>query len=52
MAVGTVSRVHCFFHFEESEGLSLLWYSELRELEKNDEGKMEPEDEDDLFKTK
>ena len=50
--VGTVSRVHCFFHFEESEGLSLLWYSELQELEKNDEGKMEPEDEDDLFKTK
>ena len=50
--VGTVSRVHCFFHFEEGEGLSLLWYSELQELEKNDEGKMEPEDEDDLFKTK
>ena len=48
---GAASRVHCYFYFDESEGLSLLWYSELQELEKNDEGRMEPEDEDELFKT-
>ena len=35
----------------ESEGLSLLWFSELQELEKNDQGRLEPEDEDELFKT-
>ena len=28
-----------------------MWYSELQELEKNDEGNMELEDEDELFKT-
>ena len=45
------SRVHCFFQFIEGEGLSILWYSELQELEKNDQGNMELEDEDELFKT-
>ena len=28
-----------------------MWFSELQELEKNDQGRLEPEDEDDLFKT-
>jgi hypothetical protein len=31
--------------------LSILWFSELQELEKNDDGRMEPEDEDELMKT-
>lgn len=48
---GTASRVHAYFHFEEEEGLSILWFSELQELEKNDEGRLEPEDPDDLRKT-
>ena len=48
---GPAARVHCFFQFVEGEGLSILWYSELQELEKNDEGNMELEDEDELFKT-
>ncbi len=48
---GPASRVHCYFQFDESDGLSFLWFSELQELEKNDEGRLEPEDEDDLFKT-
>jgi len=48
---GPASRVHCYFQFDEGDGLSFLWFSELQELEKNDEGRLEPEDEDDLFKT-
>ena len=38
-------------HLEEGEGLNMLWLSELQELEKNDEGRMEPEDEDEMRKT-
>lgn len=48
---GPASRVHCYLYFDEGEGLSFVWFSELQELEKNDEGRMEPEDEDELFKT-
>ncbi|MDC3335195.1 prepilin-type N-terminal cleavage/methylation domain-containing protein [Opitutales bacterium] len=48
---GPANRVHCYFHFEEGDGLSLLWFSELQELEKNDKGELELEDEDNLFKT-
>ena len=48
---GTASRVHAYLFFEEGEGLNLLWFSELQELEKNDEGIMEPEGEDELFMT-
>lgn len=48
---GSASRAHCYFYFEDGEGLSFLWFSELQELEKNDEGKMELEDEGALFKT-
>ena len=48
---GTATRVHAYLLFEEGEGLSILWFSELQELEKNEEGKMEPESEDELFKT-
>ena len=48
---GTATRVHAYVLFEEGEGLSILWFSELQELEKNEEGRMEPEGEDELFKT-
>ncbi|MEC8043697.1 MAG: prepilin-type N-terminal cleavage/methylation domain-containing protein [Verrucomicrobiota bacterium] len=48
---GVATRVHAYFHFDDRDGLSFLWFSELQELEKNDEGRMEPEDEEDLRKT-
>ena len=48
---GSASRVHCYFQFEDGEGLNFLWFSELQELEKNEEGKMELEDEGALFNT-
>jgi len=48
---GTATRVHAYLLFEEGEGLSIIWFSELQELEKNEEGRMEPEGEDELFKT-
>ena len=48
---GAATRVHAYLFFEEGEGLSILWFSELQELEKNEEGRMEPEGEDELFKT-
>ncbi len=48
---GPATRTHLYLLCEENEGLSFLWFSELQELEKNDEGLMEPEDEDELKKT-
>ena len=48
---GPAQRVHAYLYFEEGEGLSIAWFSELQELEKNEEGEMAPEDEDELFKT-
>jgi hypothetical protein len=48
---GLASRVHAYFQFEEGEGLHLLWYSELQEMEKNDLGKRELEDEEELFRS-
>ncbi len=48
---GVATRVHAYLYFDEREGLSFLWFSELQELEKNKEGIMEPEDEDELRKT-
>ena len=45
---GSATRVHAYLNIEEGEGLSILWFSELQELEKNDEGRMEPEDEDEI----
>ena len=47
----SASRIHAYLYFEDGEGLSILWFSELQELEKNEEGNMVPEDEDELFKT-
>ncbi len=48
---GVATRVHCFLQIDKGEGLSFLWFSELQELEKNEKGKLEPEDESDLMKT-
>ena len=48
---GAATRVHVYLYFDEGEGLSFLWFSDLQELEKNDEGRLEPEDEDELKKT-
>ena len=42
------SRVHGFLQVDKGEGLRLLWYSDLQELE-NEKGIREPEDEDELF---
>ena len=47
---GPAQRVHAYLYFEEGEGLSIAWFSELQELEKNEEGEMALEDEDELFK--
>ena len=43
--------MHAYLYFDDREGLSFLWFSELQELEKNEKGKLEPEDESDLRKT-
>ncbi len=48
---GVATRAHVYLYFDDREGLSFLWFSELQELEKNDEGRLEPEDEDELKKT-
>ena len=48
---GVATRVHTYLYFDDREGLSFLWFSELQELEKNEKGKLEPEDESDLRKT-
>lgn len=48
---GVATRVHAYLYFDEREGLSFLWFSELQEMEKNDQGFMEPEDEDELRMT-
>ena len=48
---GLASRVHVYFQFEKGEGLYFLWYSDLQELEKSESGELQPEDEDQLFRT-
>jgi prepilin-type N-terminal cleavage/methylation domain-containing protein len=45
------SRVHVFLQVDERDGLRLLWYSDLQDLEKNEKGIREPEDDDELFCT-
>ena len=45
------SRVHVFLQVDQRDGLRLLWYSDLQELEKNEKGAREPEDDDELFCT-
>ena len=48
---GKSVRVHTYLYPEESEGLSILWFSDLQELEKDDDGNLQPADEDELMKT-
>lgn len=48
---GPAVRVHTFIYPDEDVGLSLLWFSELNEVEKNEEGEIELVEEDDLQKT-
>ncbi len=48
---GVASRVHAYLCFDEGDGLSFLWFSELQELEKNEKGVLQPEDESELRKT-
>lgn len=43
--------VTCHLYFEESAGLSILWYSNLQEMKLSPEGKKILEDEDALMKT-
>ncbi len=45
------SRVHVFLQIDKRDGLRLLWYSDLQDLEKNEKGIREPEDDDELFCT-
>ena len=45
------SRVHVFLQVDDRDGLRLLWYSDLQDLEKNEKGIREPEDDDELFCT-
>ena len=48
---GKVVKVRTYLFPEENDGLSLLWFSELQELEKNDEGILQPIEEEGLRKT-
>ncbi|MBG29002.1 MAG: hypothetical protein CMI31_03220 [Opitutae bacterium] len=43
--------VTCFLSFDEEEGLSILWFSSLQEMEPDAGGKLALKDEDQLFKT-
>ena len=48
---GKAVKVRTYLFPEENEGLSLLWFSELQELEKNEEGILQPIEEEGLRKT-
>ena len=48
---GLATRVRGYLYFEEDEGLFMLWYSDLQEMERGEDGKLTLEDEEDLFKT-
>ena len=48
---GKSVKVRTYLYPEESEGLNLLWFSELQELEKDEKGELQPLDEDGLRKT-
>lgn len=48
---GPAVRIHTFIYPDQDEGLSLFWFSELNEVEKNKEGGIELVEEDDLQKT-
>ena len=48
---GPAVRIHTFIYPDQDEGLSLFWFSELNEVEKNKEGEIELTEEDDLQRT-
>lgn len=48
---GPAVRIHTFIYPDQDEGLSLFWFSELNEIEKNKQGEIELTEEDDLQKT-
>ena len=47
---GPANRVHAYLYFQKGGGLFFLWYSELQELEKDENGRMQLVDEDQLFR--
>tara|TARA_B100002019_G_scaffold161469_1_gene139277 strand:+ start:3319 stop:4035 length:717 start_codon:yes stop_codon:yes gene_type:complete len=48
---GPANRVHAHLQFTEREGLFFLWYSELQEMEKDENGKLQLMEEDQLFRS-
>lgn len=48
---GMASSVHAYLWFDESDGLSFLWYSDLQEMEQGENGERQLADEDQLFKS-
>ena len=43
--------MHSFLSVDEVEGLSVLWFTDLQELEKGENGDLQPVDEDELKRT-
>jgi hypothetical protein len=48
---GKSVKVRTYLYPEDREGLNILWFSELQELEKDEKGEFQPLDEDGLRKT-
>ena len=48
---GFACRVHSYLLFEEDEGLYFLWYSDLQEMEKGEDGTPQLVDEDEIFRS-
>ena len=48
---GKSVKVRAYLYPEEGDALSLLWFSELQELEKDEKGNLQPVEEDALMKT-
>ena len=48
---GKSVRVHAYLYPDETDGLSLLWFSELQELEKGEDGNLQPVEEEELLKS-
>jgi hypothetical protein len=44
-------KVRAYLYPEEGDALSLLWFSELQELEKDEKGNLQPLEEEALMKT-
>jgi hypothetical protein len=48
---GKSVKVRAYLYPEEGDALSLLWFSELQELEKDEKGELQPVEEEALMKT-